>query len=101
MNKSIVAALAFTAVILFAPSGAFAQGAGAGGGPAPVIATGGSHHSPLPWIVMGCVSGTVLSAMVANWRDDRELTWSEAASCGILFWFAQPVRVRKVRRAVR
>ena len=99
MTRSIVAALALIVIVLLAPTGASAQGAPGGGGGAPVlIPSGHSGTSPVPWIIMGCVGGTVLSAMIANWRDNRELTWNEAASCGILFWFAQPVRPRKVRR---
>ena len=97
MSKRIIGGVAGAALILLATTGAFA--APVLPTPTPVlIPVKSSSHAVVPWVVIGCVSGTVLSAVIANWRDNRELTWNEAASCGILFWFAQPGRMRKVRR---
>jgi hypothetical protein len=55
-----------------------------------------SHHistsskTPwLPWVIIGCASMIVMTAMVANSRDNRPLTSPEAMSCGILFWLQQ------------
>ena len=80
---------------MLAPTGASAQRAGGGaGGVSSLVPSGHGGSSVAPWTVIGCVGGTVLSAMIANWRDNRELTFNEAASCGMLFWFAQPVKVK-------
>jgi hypothetical protein len=38
------------------------------------------------WGVFGCSGGIILAAMAANWQQNRQLTWNEAATCGILFW---------------
>src|SRR6185295_5896043 len=57
--------------------------------PPPVLA----HHgtSIVPWLVIGCAGGIILSAFAANARDNRQLTTAEAWSCGTLFWFSQPI----------
>ena len=96
MSKSIVAVLALLAAILFAPTPASAicvEGCVVVGNSATPSSNPAGHHGSTvaPWIVIGCVSGTVLSAMVANARDNRELTFREAAFCGIQFSFARPV----------
>jgi hypothetical protein len=44
------------------------------------------------WGVFGCSGGIIFSAMAANWQQNRQLTASEAATCGILFWFNPPKR---------
>jgi hypothetical protein len=43
-----------------------------------------------PWPIFACAGGIITSALVANYRDNRELTAPEAWTCGALFWFAQP-----------
>ena len=40
-----------------------------------------------PWVIFGCSGGIILSAIFANWLQNRQLTWNEAATCGILYWF--------------
>ncbi len=57
--------------------------------PAPVFGNGGAT---VPWAIFACAGGIIASAMVANFRDNRELTAPEAWTCGVLFWFAQPKR---------
>lgn len=59
------------------------------------IKSGGNHHGhhfgkTIVWSVIGCAGGVVLAALAANYRDHRELTADEAASCGLLFLFSQP-----------
>jgi hypothetical protein len=55
----------------------------------------GLHHSTsgsnpwVPWVIIGCATMIVMTAMVANTRDNRQLTSPEAISCGILYWFQQ------------
>ena len=43
-----------------------------------------------PWPVFVCAGGIIISTIVANYRDNRELTAPQAWSCGLLFWLAQP-----------
>ena len=42
------------------------------------------------WLIFGCASGIIFAAAVANARDNRQLTQSEAITCGLLFWLAPP-----------
>jgi hypothetical protein len=48
----------------------------------------------VPWPIFACVGGIITSALVANYRDNRELTAPEAWTCGLAFWFAQPKQKR-------
>jgi hypothetical protein len=86
MKKLITAALA--ASLALSPMPAFA-------GPAVVSQSGktfGAGATGWVWAIFGCSSGTILAAVVANWQQHRQLTWNEAASCGLLFWFTPPKR---------
>lgn len=60
--------------------------------PPPVTygSSSGAGATWIPFTVMGCASGIILAAMVANSRDNRELMAPEAWTCGLMFWFAQP-----------
>jgi len=52
-------------------------------------------HSRVPvavWAIFGCTGGVVVAALAANYAQRRQLTWNEAASCGLLFWFQPPRR---------
>jgi len=40
--------------------------------------------------LFACPASIILSGIVANFRDNRQLTAPEAWSCGLLFWFAKP-----------
>jgi hypothetical protein len=55
---------------------------------------GGHHHhhfgKAVVRSIIGCAGGVVLAALAANYRDHRELTADEAASCGVLFLFSRP-----------
>ena len=42
-----------------------------------------------PWLIFACAGGIITSALVANATQNRELTWNEAASCGLLYWVSQ------------
>lgn len=55
--------------------------------PCPV---GHSHTPAWPWVVIGCAGSIVLSALVANFRDNRQLTTPEAWTCGLLYWLPMP-----------
>lgn len=49
------------------------------------------------WPIFACAGGIITSALVANYRDNRELTALEAWTCGVAFWFAQPGKHKKGR----
>jgi hypothetical protein len=81
-KKLIVATLAASIGVAALPTPSFAVIAAT---PAPVF--GGAT---VPWPIFACVGGIITSALVANYRDNRELTAPEAWTCGVAFWFAQP-----------
>jgi hypothetical protein len=59
----------------------------------------GQHsHTPVwPWVVIGCAGSIVLSALVANYRDNRQLTTAEAWTCGLLYWIPMPYQPQPVK----
>jgi len=82
MKKFAVVLGLAAAGLCFGSSASFAQRG--------VIAGGSSTATWVPWAVMGCPTGIVVSAVVANYRDNRPLTQEEAWSCGVLYWFSTP-----------
>lgn len=56
----------------------------------PPCPTSHTHTSAWPWVVIGCAGSIVLSALVANFRDNRQLTTAEAWTCGLLYWIPMP-----------
>src|SRR5690348_15831155 len=56
----------------------------------PPCPVGHSHTPVWPGVVIGCAASIVLSALVANFRDNRQLTTQEASSCGLLYWIPLP-----------
>jgi hypothetical protein len=48
---------------------------------------GGAVHSSTMYWILACPAGVVTSAMVKNWRRNKELTAQEAWSCGLLYWW--------------
>jgi hypothetical protein len=52
------------------------------------------HHANssnpwVPWVIIGCATMIVMTAMVANVRDNRQLTSPEAMGCGGPYWWAK------------
>jgi hypothetical protein len=47
------------------------------------------------WPIFACAGGIMTAALVANARDNRELTAPETWSCGVLFWFNPPMPKEK------
>ena len=86
-KKLIAATLAASIAVAAAPTASFAKMVA----PVPGPTFGGTSF---PWPIFACAGGIITSALVANARDNRELTAPEAWSCGILFWFAQPKKKR-------
>jgi hypothetical protein len=83
-KKLIAATLAASMALATLPTATFAVAVI----PAPVPVHGGGSWAP--FAIMGCAGGIIAAALVANARDNRELTAPEAWTCGIAFWFAQP-----------
>jgi hypothetical protein len=86
MLRSKIVAAALATMLLFT-SANISEGQPVPTPPAP------SSSNAVPvgiWLIFGCASGIILAAAVANARDNRELTQSEAITCGLLFWLAPP-----------
>jgi hypothetical protein len=91
-KKLIAATLAASMAVAAVPTASFAVAV------APVVpghTFGGSGFAP--WPIFACAGGIITSALVANYRDNRELTAPEAWTCGVLFWFAEPGKHKKRR----
>jgi hypothetical protein len=85
MKKLLITGVVATSLAL-SPTMSFA-------GPAVVTGkTFGAGPTGWVWGIFGCSGGIILAAMVANWQQNRQLTWNEAATCGILFWVNPPKR---------
>jgi hypothetical protein len=90
MKKFLLAGVAVAALSL-APTGAFAQQQRV------PVAAGSSSKVIVPWIIIGCAGGIILSAFHANYRDNRELTQPEAWTCGLLYWLSYPTPRKEIR----
>jgi hypothetical protein len=54
------------------------------------VPTGHAHTPVAPWVVIGCAGSIVLSALAANFWNNRQLTTAEAWTCGLLYWIPMP-----------
>jgi hypothetical protein len=89
-KKLIAATLAASMAVAAVPTASFAV--------APRIVVGptfGGNPSAALWPIFACAGGIITAALVANARDNRELTAPEAWSCGVLFWFNPPMPKKK------
>jgi hypothetical protein len=86
MRRFLFAAAALIAALSLSPTGARAQG---GPAPVPVVPLNYSGYW-VPWGMFSCAGSIIVSAAVANWKDNRELTRWEAWSCGLLYWIPDP-----------
>lgn len=92
MRRIIIAAAAMLAILTYALTRPRAMALP----PAAVAAQPGFGSSLwVPWAFGGCVLDIFAAAAVANWRDHRELTYPEAYTCGVLFWFEHPMLRKK------
>jgi hypothetical protein len=48
------------------------------------------HASVVPWVLMACPASIILSGIVANFWENRQLTYAEAWTCGLLYWIPRP-----------
>lgn len=53
----------------------------------PVTPPTGHTNPTVVWVIFGCAGGVILAALDANWRQHRQLTAYEAATCGVAYWF--------------
>jgi hypothetical protein len=107
--RKIVSAVLMAAMLFFAPSMIPMSGAGPSAGCAAIptgwlptdtafaavvtpcpVGGGGSHTIAAFWAAFACPASVVLSSLVANFRDNRQLTTWEAWTCGLAFWLTQP-----------
>ena len=93
-KKLIAATLAASIAVAAVPAPSFAAVA-----PPPVPGHVFGHGgASVPWGIFACAGGIIGAALVANARDNRELTAQEAWTCGLLFWFEQPMPHKKKHR---
>ena len=85
----IAATLAASMAVATLPTASFASVT-----PVPGHVFGGGSGFAV-WPIFACAGGIITSALVANYRDNRELTAPEAWTCGVAFWFAQPGKHKK------
>jgi hypothetical protein len=64
--------------------------------PCPVAPTSGAPPAWW-WAAFACPASIILSGIVANFRDNRQLTTAEAWTCGLLYWIPMPVQPQQVR----
>lgn len=89
MRRFVIAAAAVIAAFALSPTSVRAQGLP----PAhPVVAT---SPTPFPWWGFVCPGSIILSAVVADFKDNRQLTYLEAYTCGLLYWIPLPPQPKK------
>jgi hypothetical protein len=42
------------------------------------------------WAIFGCSGGIIFTAIAKSSLQNQQLTWNEAATCGVLYWFKPP-----------
>jgi hypothetical protein len=50
------------------------------------------HTTVVPWALMACPASIILSGIVANFWENRQLTFAEAWTCGLLYWIPRPTQ---------
>jgi len=82
----IIAAAVLIAVVSLLPT-KLAAGPAA---PKIVPAAPAGQVGALPWALMACPAFIVFTGAVANFKDNRQLTYWEAWTCGLAYWFWLP-----------
>jgi hypothetical protein len=85
MKKSKFVAMAAAVGLSLSSTASF--GIVSAAGPAPTF-----HGAPPAafWTIFGCTGGIISAALAANFQQNRQLTWNEAATCGLAFWLTSP-----------
>jgi hypothetical protein len=87
MRRLIIAATALSVVLSLSATNVYA-------GVKRVIpppAAPAGHVGATPWALMACPILIVATGVVANFKDNRQLTWTEAATCSLAYWWYQLV----------
>jgi hypothetical protein len=87
MRRVIIAAAALSVVLSLSPTNLYAGVKRIIPPPAPPVA---GHVGALPWALMACPALIVFTGAVANFKDNRQLTYWEAWTCGLAYWFWLP-----------
>jgi hypothetical protein len=61
----------------------------------PPPAAPAGHIGATPWALMACPALIVFTGAVANFKDNRQLTYWEAWTCGLAYWFWLPGQMPK------
>ena len=85
MRRVILTAAAVVAAYALSPTKAHAQAP-----PPVVIGVAPAVHNVFPWYAFVCPASIVLSSVVADFKDNRQLTYWEALTCGLLYWVPMP-----------
>ncbi len=64
----------------------------------PPPAAPAGHVGALPWALMACPALIVVSGIVANFKDNRQLTFWEAVTCGLLYWVPMSIPPQPVQK---
>jgi hypothetical protein len=86
MGTSKIFAVTLMAAMVLSPSASF-------GGATAVVPPSLLHRSSkpvVPYVIFGCAASIIFAALVANFQRNRQLTATEAATCGLLFWLTPP-----------
>jgi hypothetical protein len=67
------------------------------GPPPPLPPTVHAHVPAWWWAGFACPASIVLSALVADFHDNRQLTTPEAWTCGLLYWVPLPVQPKPAK----
>ena len=86
MRRLIIAATALSVVLSVSPTN---LNAGTKRIIPPPAAPAG-HIGATPWVLMACPALIVFTGAVANFKDNRQLTYWEAWTCGLAYWFWLP-----------
>jgi hypothetical protein len=86
MRRFTVLAMALIAALSLLPTKPHAAIIVSSSAPPPV------HTTVVPWVLMACPASIILSGIFANFLENRQLTFAEAWSCGLLYWIPRPTQ---------
>lgn len=88
MRRNLTVTAALVTALSFAPIQS-----GAAPAPPPPPPPAAPTHGFVPawfWAGFACPASIILSGIVADFRDNRQLTYWEAWTCGLLYWIPMP-----------
>ena len=93
MRRNLMVAAALAATLSFTPIQLHAAP------PPPPPPVAAPTHGFIPawfWAGFACPASIILSGIVADFRDNRQLTTAEAWTCGLLYWIPMPYQPKPV-----